>query len=52
MIEGPGIVEDATFYDSDRDVARAGTGYDKERDAKAWQDKDNDKGTRNPRYQR
>jgi hypothetical protein len=40
--EGQGVAGDATFRDSDRDVARAGTRHDEDRDAKAWQDKDED----------
>jgi hypothetical protein len=39
-MEGQGMVEDATFCDSDTDVTRASTWHDEDRDAKAWQGKD------------
>jgi hypothetical protein len=38
------MVEDATFHDSDRDMAGMGTWHNKDRDAKAWQDGDQDRG--------
>jgi hypothetical protein len=44
MIEGQGMAGDMTFHDLDRDVARAGTGYDEDSHTNAWQDKDKDRG--------
>jgi hypothetical protein len=34
---------DITFHNSDRDMVRMGTWYDKGRDVKAWQDEDEDR---------
>jgi hypothetical protein len=42
-MEGQGIVEDATFHDSDSDVTRARTWRDEDGDAKAWQGEDQDR---------
>jgi hypothetical protein len=42
-MEGQGIAGDGTFHDLDRDVARVGTWRDEDRDAKAWQDGDEDR---------
>jgi hypothetical protein len=46
-MEGQGVAEDATFHDSNRDVAGMRTWRDKDRDAKAWQDEDKDRKARN-----
>jgi hypothetical protein len=40
MIVGQGVAGDMTFHNLGRDVARAGTWRDEDRDAKAWQDED------------
>jgi hypothetical protein len=37
------VAGDMTFHDSDRDVARAGTWHDEDRDAKGGQDEDEDR---------
>jgi hypothetical protein len=49
VIEGQGIVEDVTFHNSDRGIARAGTWHDEERDMKVWQAKDEDREVGNQR---
>jgi hypothetical protein len=36
------MAEDITFHNLDRGHTKAGTWYDKDRDAKAWQDEDED----------
>jgi hypothetical protein len=43
MILGQGMAEDVTFYDLDRDIAGIRTCYNEDRDAEAWQDKDEDR---------
>jgi hypothetical protein len=43
MMEGQGVLGDATFHDSDRDVTAAGTWHDEDGDAKAWQGEDEDR---------
>jgi hypothetical protein len=43
---------DITFNNLDRDINRAGTWYDNDRDAKACQDKDDDREAGNLRLQR
>jgi hypothetical protein len=40
------VVEDATFCDLDRDMARMGTWHDEDGDMKAWQDGDDHRGAR------
>jgi hypothetical protein len=42
-MEGQGMVGYVTFHDLDRDVTRAGTRHDEDRDVKAWQGKDKDR---------
>jgi hypothetical protein len=47
MIEGQGMVGDTMFHNSDRDVARVEIQHAKDRDGKAWQDKDEVREARN-----
>jgi hypothetical protein len=47
MMEGQGMVGDATLHDLDRDVARAGTWYNEDRDVKAWQGDNKDREAQN-----
>jgi hypothetical protein len=42
-MEGQGVVGDATFRDSERDVTREGTRHDEDGDAKAWQGESEDR---------
>jgi hypothetical protein len=47
--EGQGIMGDVTFHNLDRDVARAAIRHGEDRDARAWQDEDEDREARNQR---